>query len=338
MRQHRKPDALDGPLSVTPVTGIDRGHLALTFALSVAACSAGYSGPRVLERNKPDSAVNANDVGTGVEAVDVFVWPPPDVVADTADVSLEPADVQMSETDAALDVQLVGCGPRHFDPVRAVCVDCLDHDHCPSGTICVGGVCVAGCTSAIPCSAGLTCCAGACVSLTSNPSECGACGVACGPTEQCRSGRCVVECFAGLAACSGTCRDLTRDVEHCGVCGRRCASAGGIACIDSICAMSGCSFGRGDCDGNLSNGCETDVVRDVANCGACGYACSLPRASPTCVGGRCAVYGCDAAFGDCDGDPSNGCESDLRTNPLHCGRCGAPCSSPRMCRAGLCAL
>ena len=30
-------------------------------------------------------------------------------------------------------------------------------------------------------------------------------------------------------------------------------------------------------------------------------------------------------LGDCDGDPRNGCESDLRADPNHCGGCGLPC-------------
>jgi alpha-tubulin suppressor-like RCC1 family protein len=43
---------------------------------------------------------------------------------------------------------------------------------------------------------------------------------------------------------------------------------------------------------------------------------------------------CPDGFDDCDGDPSHTCETDLRTNPLHCGRCRAPCLG--RCADGAC--
>ena len=50
-----------------------------------------------------------------------------------------------------------------------------------------------------------------------------------------------------------------------------------------------------------------------------------PDASPVCGAGR----------GDCDGNTTNGCETDLGTSRLHCGRCGAACLSS--CIDGACA-
>jgi hypothetical protein len=34
------------------------------------------------------------------------------------------------------------------------------------------------------------------------------------------------------------------------------------------------------------------------------------------------VSSCNAGFGDCDGNASNGCEANLSTDPNHCGMCG----------------
>jgi hypothetical protein len=50
-----------------------------------------------------------------------------------------------------------------------------------------------------------------------------------------------------------------------------------------------CPTGRGDCDGDPSNGCETDLSADASNCRACGHACSGSEgaAAGLCVDGRC---------------------------------------------------
>jgi hypothetical protein len=91
-----------------------------------------------------------------------------------------------------------------------------------------------------------------------------------------------------------------------------------------------CAVGMADCD---SDGvCETDV-RLPADCGGCGLVCpSGPHSTPTCSHGSCGLS-CDAGWGDCDADPTNGCESDL-TLPGTCGACGNSCGGA--CVAGAC--
>lgn len=57
-----------------------------------------------------------------------------------------------------------GAGARaRCDTVNHTCVECVGNDQCLSGTLCVGNVCVMGCTADRACPSGQTCCAGACV-------------------------------------------------------------------------------------------------------------------------------------------------------------------------------
>lgn len=71
------------------------------------------------------------------------------------------------------------------------------------------------------------------------------------------------------------------------------------------------------------------------NC--CGIACPTGEhgVAPTCVSGRCVVV-CAAGWGNCDGVEANGCEVDLSRVTAHCGACGAPCASGRVCSEGAC--
>jgi hypothetical protein len=55
-----------------------------------------------------------------------------------------------------------------------------------------------------------------------------------------------------------------------------------------------------------------------------------------CSGGACAVASCNAGFGNCDGNPSNGCEVAHDTNSAHCGACGRSCPGGQSCYAGRC--
>ncbi len=99
--------------------------------------------------------------------------------------------------------------------------------------------------------------------------------------------------------------------------------------IDSSrsCIGTGCAAGWGECDGDPINGCETDVLTDLDHCGACGQMCGAPHTDGDCTGGVCtAGVDCLAGWGDCDGDPVNGCEIDLNNDPDHCSTCGNACS------------
>jgi hypothetical protein len=93
-----------------------------------------------------------------------------------------------------------------------------------------------------------------------------------------------------------------------------------------VCYQIACPAGVGDCNGDPADGCET-ALDTPSNCGACGLACALPHASASCDGGACTLGACDPGYGDCDGNPQNGCEASLALvpNSANCGACGVSC-------------
>ncbi|MBL8601931.1 MAG: hypothetical protein JNK72_08405 [Myxococcales bacterium] len=241
-----------------------------------------------------------------------------------------------------------GVASGHCDTATNSCVACVTDAHCPSGRLCRGNVCVAAC-SVNGCPTGQSCCEGACVDVTTNTSACGGCGVTCtspNATAACAEGMCGVgACAEGYANCDGAgntgCEVDTRtSAEHCGGCGRSCpAVTNAVAtCAGAMCGFR-CADGFGDCDGDPTNGCETDVRSNAASCGACMQQCAMPsNGSPACTAGRCVVGACNAGYGDCDGDASNGCETDTNATARHCGRCGNACEVGQVCNAGRCEI
>jgi hypothetical protein len=130
---------------------------------------------------------------------------------------------------------------------------------------------------------------------------------------------------------------LRNDPANCGACGRVCSAPGAAAaCVDGACVMTTCMAGLGDCDREAGNGCETNLGASAAHCGRCGNACTIARARAACTGGACAIEACEAGWGNCDGDVSNGCEADTQRASAHCGRCGAACGAGQVCVGGGC--
>lgn len=111
-----------------------------------------------------------------------------------------------------------------------------------------------------------------------------------------------------------------------------------LRCDEGVCS---CEVNFGDCDNDLSNGCETTLSEDAAHCGACGSSCG----EDPCVDGECKPDGpcmgeaceCEATQAECDGNPRNGCES-LEDDPRHCGACDCDCGDGGSCREGRCEL
>lgn len=156
---------------------------------------------------------------------------------------------------------------------------------CRADQICAGTTC--------GCPEGTTECDGVCVDLESDAAHCGGCGQACADGAACAGGSC---CDVGLAACGTACADLSTHPEHCGACGASClfANVEAATCEAGACASMSCQEGFDDCNGDMADGCETDLLTDPANCGACGAnACHIG-----CGNGECLVVASLSARND----------------------------------------
>ena len=87
--------------------------------------------------------------------------------------------------------------------------------------------------------------------------------------------------------------------------------------------------------------CTSNLQTDIANCGACGNACTFgdaggdDTAALYCVAGKCSIQ-CKAYYGDCNQRYGDGCEASLLDDPNHCGSCGVACQDGEICWRGAC--
>lgn len=101
---------------------------------------------------------------------------------------------------------------------------------------------------------------------------------------------------------------------------------GAKACPDTAGALI-CLSGADPVTGCASSSCDP---------------CFLPHASAKCSAfGGCAIDHCDPGFFDCNGDPADGCETNVDSDPKNCGACATDCSAGDggadwLCRFGSC--
>ena len=221
------------------------------------------------------------------------------------------------------------------------CNDAANTRACGKGQSCSGGGCQ------LTCPAGSVACNGKCVDPTHDNSNCGAdaaCagGVVCPAGTSCQpngtgGGACVATCSGSMCGSgpSAYCADFGSDVLNCNGCGKACSPSGAAPagypnavpfCSQSACGAV-CNQPFADCNNDLSDGCETNLSNSAAHCGTCVNACpAADNANPTCASSACGVA-CQNGFGNCDNDPSNGCESDSAHDAANCGGCGTACTT-----------
>lgn len=146
-------------------------------------------------------------------------------------------------------------------------------------------------------------------------------------------------CASSFKACDGQCVSVDRPDRGCGsdAC-HACTVPNATARCNQLhrCDIAVCYQDYDDCDGDSSNGCETNVRIDPDHCGGCGRKCpELPHAQRGC-GDACTIWRCDAGYRDCDGKVDDGCEVGVLTDPNNCGECGHACKTGQRCRRGEC--
>lgn len=227
-------------------------------------------------------------------------------------------------------------------------------NECAPGTPCIVGQC--GCPS------GLLLCDGKCIDPRSDDLNCGTCGNICFPPADacdpvqpntgygCRAGTCMKKCTSNAADCNNDmeqttcagdgCEVIGLDTEeNCGACGIKCTKPG-ERCVDEgngyECAVPCAKSGKSSCKGKC-----VDLLSDVGACGSCGAPCDAPGPNQvtSCNKGVC-VYECAPGFGDCNGSTLDGCETNLRQHPSHCGACGNACdlAAGQPCVEGACLM
>ncbi len=135
------------------------------------------------------------------------------------------------------------------------------------------------CEKHLVCPPGQTDCGGSCVSLLTDRSNCGACGVTCGPLETCAAGTRV--CVPDATSCGGACVDTFIDAANCGACESPCTpetpycktDVQGTGCVAT------CPTGQDACGTSC-----VDLQSSLRHCGTCGHACAPGEA---CRAGTC---------------------------------------------------
>ncbi|MEM1335091.1 MAG: hypothetical protein AAGG08_16700, partial [Actinomycetota bacterium] len=200
----------------------------------------------------------------------------------------------------------------------------------------------------VTCAPGLTLCESECTDTSSDPMNCGGCGVACGAGQVCRGGSCNTECggatpdFCSVeveGVVTESCVDFDSNPAFCGDCDTACAA--GEVCSGGTCGVV-CETGFTDCDGAC-----VDLTSNPNFCGACAgpegepASCAdVPYGTALCAASACGAA-CNEGFFDCNLDAAeadgDGCEVDLMTDRQNCGGCGVACDVAEDCVMGACA-
>ncbi|MGC9043011.1 MAG: choice-of-anchor D domain-containing protein [Myxococcota bacterium] len=132
------------------------------------------------------------------------------------------------------------------------------------------------------------------------------------------------------------------------------------ACIekngDKVCVIAECEPNYWDNNGLYDDGCEAECVKSnngIEICDGVDNDCNgktdelnantmCPPAFNTseanCVQGHC-EYVCNYGYGNCNDNWEDGCETDVKNNSQHCGKCNSPCQPPNaigMCSDMVC--
>jgi len=163
------------------------------------------------------------------------------------------------------------------------------------------------------------CCGPSCAMCPTRANATAKCG---GMTSGCIT---PAPCDAGYHDCGGTC--VLNNIQSCGPTCTPCRSplppnTAASSCDGTQCVYT-CQSGFDACDGNRgdANGCEVNLNQDMNHCGTCAKVCpAAANATPVCTAAACGIA-CKPLFGNCNGSTTDGCEVNLTTSQINCGRC-----------------
>jgi hypothetical protein len=190
--------------------------------------------------------------------------------------------------------------------------------------------------------------------------NCGACGHVCDkPGEPdntfyaCKNGTCEeLKCVDNVGNCDGSmmtngCETSLLTDANCGACGNACAPGAKCAFnMDTVpwqpfCACPDNKTFCGNCFGSLCFGVCRDLTSDANACGSCNVSCNEgnEHAEGVCVYGSCEQR-CPSGRADCNGNTSDGCEVNTKSDPQNCGACGVACDAiaGQACVGGQCVV
>ncbi len=172
-------------------------------------------------------------------------------------------------------------------------------------------------------------CGNGCQDVSADPANCGACGLACGPGQDCQGGQCSGggQCPNGQQDCGNGCTSLDGDPGNCGGCGQACAP--GEVCQGGACNGGNMGGGMTGCSGLVDclNGCQPGDQGCQQQCVDAGTAQAqqllqaaldcLEMACPSTGGGVCdqnspkfKQYRCDGCYNDAQ-DPNGPCGQEV---------------------------
>lgn len=185
------------------------------------------------------------------------------------------------------------CGPQACAPSSTRCIDATHMSVCDArGSGATTQACAAGqscrgdrCMTNV-CTPGESSCADISTRRVCNADGGGYTTSPCSMVTSCSAGACVARvCVPGAATCLDANTRSACNPDGLGTSTTSCSSAPHAtgSCMGGACAFA-CSTGYSDCDRDPSNGCESLLASDAANCGACGRACPSGQ---SCSSGAC---------------------------------------------------
>ncbi len=239
------------------------------------------------------------------------------------------------------------------------CNACPVGEPCRSASDCVNGECTLNICRNASCNDEIL--DGTETDIDCGGDSCPACGPgkACLEAADCASLNCGDDAICEAATCDDRIHNGTEsDIDCGGSCpgcevGDRCsvsadcqpppdASTESIHCdADTKTCVLLCGTGTADCNRSARDGCEVTLSSDIEHCGECGHACELSNAEAQCQGGECLIVTCEEGFRNCNQHTGDGCETDIESDPNHCGACHEQCSGRNgtaQCAAGRCSI